>query len=85
MIDLCYKKILLLTLVLQGEFLGRLPRSLPHALQLGHRGDNFQQSLNWKWHFLSCCMSLINEHHLMVRSTATWVWTATDAGWATTA
>ena len=64
MIDLCYKKILPLTLVLQGELLGRLPRSLPHALQLGHRGADFQQSLNWKWYFLSCYMSLISDHHI---------------------
>ena len=40
------KRYLLFTLFSQGELLGRLPWCLPHALQLGHRGADFQQSLN---------------------------------------
>ena len=77
-------KNLLTNLVLQGELLGRLPRCLPHALQLGHWGADFQQSLDWNWYFfIMQYVTVISI--LMTRSTATWVWMTTDAGWATTA
>ena len=86
LINVCSWSNAIMTLFLQGELLGRLPRSLPHALQLGHRGADFQQSLNWNLHFLSHYMSQWSVITiLMTRSTATWVWMTTDAGWATTA
>ena len=51
-----------MTLVLQGELLGRLPRSLPHALQLGHRGADFQLKL--VIFFIILHVTVISDHHI---------------------
>ena len=43
LINVCSWSNAIMTLVLQGELLGWLPRSLPHALQLGHWGIYFNK------------------------------------------
>ena len=63
-----------LKITMTGEWVGWMPWNLPHSLQLGHRGDdgnddNDDDNSDW-----NCDQN---------RTTVTWVWTRTTAGWAT--
>ena len=59
-----------LKITMTGEWVGWMPWNLPHSLQLGHRGDDGNGD-NSDWN---------GDQN---RTTVTWVWTRTTAGWAT--